>query len=121
MRSADQQFKNVHFRLLEWGIWYVRSIIPACLNYPSQSAETRIGEGSRSTATYYAADNPYAEEIHRILAKMKAHYPEREQIIRYKYTEEGSDKEKIKKLGVASSTYFRLLELAKTWVEAEIK
>jgi hypothetical protein len=112
LRQAD-------YRLREWGLWWVKSLAQG-LGHPSRSTLVSALEGSRSTAPFYPKDNERAEEIHQIILDMVHKCPDLVSIIKFEYTENGSQSEKMRRLKIKPFIYRKTLDRGITWVASRI-
>ncbi len=114
-----KEFKNVEFRLHEWGLWVVASIEHG-LGYPSQSTIVSALSGSRATGPKYLKDNINAEEVHIIVHELTLRHPEWVTVLKMEYTEPGVQVIKAKRLKIARFKYRNFLDKAKAWIEARL-
>jgi hypothetical protein len=112
-------FEKAHYRLKEWGQWYVDSVTGG-LGHSKKNILISALEGSRSTTPTYAKDNERAEEVNKIILMLKVRKPDLEYVLRFEYTEAGSQEEKIRKTGIKRFNYRRDLNLGIAWVESAL-
>lgn len=112
------KIRIIRKRLKQWAYW-CRETITMGLNFSSQSIILQMNEIS-GTEKKLAPENKEAEEIEASVIRLSRISPQQAKTLYIHYISEGPNKEKIKKVGCVSSTYYDLLARAEAWVLEDV-
>lgn len=108
----------------EWGNWYLLTLRIG-LDYSNKSIVGQLVDAKgmiiRGTDEYLSPENERAEEIDKLVNDLVKENEKIATVLRYHYTYEGDDEERIKHYGIPKSTYNYYLSNAIAWINRRLR